>query len=109
MSDEAKKQIDEKLALLQKTLLEAQEIADKHGVTFQVKLGLPEGNKGEGHPGYRDYHYPTFRATYNGTGSEVDEYALEDLPQEEYNKLSEKDYPKNKEGFWYWHNSSMNC
>lgn len=106
---EPKQDINEKLELLQKTLREAQEIADKNGLSFRVSLDLPEGNNKEGHPGYRDYHYPTFSATYHGTGNEVDEHALEDLSLEEYNKLTEKDYPRNKEGYWSWHNSSMNC
>jgi hypothetical protein len=108
MSDdkaELKKQIDEKLALLTKTLKEAQAIADEHGMTFTVRLGLPDGNKGEGYVGYQDYHDPTFSATYHGTKSEVDESAAEELDAD----VPDDQLPMNKEGYWYWNNSSMNC
>jgi hypothetical protein len=101
MSDEAKKQIDEKLALLHKTLKEAQELADKHNLSFRVHLSLPEGNTGEGHGSYPEYHYTTLGATYHGKESE---------PQEIYDKDTNKySDGMNKEGYWYWHASAMNC
>lgn len=106
----AQKDIEALLDGMKFNLQAAQIIADKYGLMFSTELLLPPGNKGTGHPGYRDYHPATFKGTYHGANSITDEIALESLTQEEFEALKgAKDYPKNKEGYWYWHNSSLNC
>ncbi len=87
---EALAAIGEKLETMKKALREAQELADEHSLTFKASLDLPPTNSGKGP--FSEYGNDKVSGTYYGKGTE-----------------NYGDGESNKEGYWYWQNSSLNC
>lgn len=83
--------IEEKLQTMKQALREAQEIADKHSLTFFASLDLPPGNRTKAP--FSDYAPVAVSGTYYGAGSDT-EFGDEE---------------ENKQGYWYWQNSSLRC
>jgi len=82
---EALAEIEVKLNQMKQALKEAQELADKHGLSFKASLDLRDTNPLKG---------------------EDAEYGAHEIEGEYNGNLDESG---NSDGTWYWCNSSLNC